>query len=158
MAEELPLRPDVLQGEDVVEGVLAVGEELSEQQGVRHEDRQHHHHQVEELAEAEVEVVLGVPGPEAEEVPGDSGRLEPPGEQVLHHVVLQVFSPQAAGELCESEAEGEEEGEPQVVGGDGGVLLRGDLALVHEAAGGLALQVVPHVGSPVDPAVGPGEI
>ena len=75
MTEELPLGPHVLQGEDVVEDVLAVGEELAEQQGVRHEDRQHHHHQVEELAEAEVEVVLGVPGPQAEEVPGDGGRL-----------------------------------------------------------------------------------
>ena len=54
VTEELPLRSDVLQGKNVVEGVLAVGHELAEQQGVRHEDGQHHRHQVEELTEAEL--------------------------------------------------------------------------------------------------------
>ena len=85
MTEELSLPLDVLLGEDVVEGVLAVGQELAGQQGVPHEDGPHHRHRVEELAEAKVEVVLGVPGPEAEEVPGAGGWLEPPSQQVLHH-------------------------------------------------------------------------
>ena len=65
----------------MVEGVLAAGQELAEQPGVHHNNGHHHRHQVEELADTEVEVVLGVPGPEAEEVPGDGGRFEAPGRR-----------------------------------------------------------------------------
>ena len=38
MTEELSLPLDLLLGEDVVEGVLAVGQELAGQQGVCHKD------------------------------------------------------------------------------------------------------------------------
>ena len=43
----------------------------------------------------------------------------------------------------------------EVVGGDGGVLLGVQLALVHKAACGPALQLRPDIGRAVDPAVGP---
>ena len=46
----------------MVEGVLAAGQKLAEQQGFRNNDGQHHFYQVEELTDAEVGVVLGVPG------------------------------------------------------------------------------------------------
>ena len=36
-------------------------------------------------------------------------------------------------------------------------LLTLQLALVHKAAGGLPLELGPHVGSAVDPTVGPGQ-
>ena len=59
------------------------------------------------------------------------------------------------GGLGEHEEEGEEVGQPEVVGGDGGVLLGVELALVHKAAGGAALQLGPDIRGAVDPAVGP---
>ena len=59
-------------------------------------------------------------------------------------------------ELGEDEEQGEEVGQPEVVGGDGGVLLRVQLALIHIAAGGHALQLGPDIGRAVNPAVGPG--
>ncbi len=58
-------------------------------------------------------------------------------------------------ELCKHVEQGEEVGQPEVVGGDGGVLLGVQLALVHKAAGGAALQLGPDIGRAVDPAVGP---
>ena len=54
---------------------LSVAPELAEQQGVGDEEAEDHHHQVEELAEAEVEVVLGVSLLEVEEVLGDHSGL-----------------------------------------------------------------------------------
>ena len=131
---------------------LSVAPELAEQQGVGDEEAEDHHHQVEELAEAEVEVVLGVSLLEVEEVLGDHSGLGV-GQQVPHQVTLHPVPPQAARELGEAEAEGEEEGEPEVVGGDRRVLLALDPALVDEAAGGLALQVLPYIGRPMDPAI-----
>ena len=74
---------------------------------------------------------------------------------VIDHVALEEVAPQAARELGEPEAEGEQEGQPEVVGGDRGVGRRRNLGLVHEASCGLALQMVSYVSCAVDPAVGP---
>ena len=54
---------------------------------------------------------------------------------------------------CQDKANGEEVREPEVVGGDWGVLLGLDLRLVHEAASGLPLQGFPHVTRSVDPTI-----
>ena len=60
------------------------------------------------------------------------------------------------GRLGQHEQEGEKVGQPEVVGCDGGVLLRGQLSLVHEASSGFTLQLRPHVARAVNPAVRPG--
>ena len=78
-------------------------------------------------------------------------------QDVLDQLVLEEPLPGGVGELGEEEEEAEQVGQPQVVGGDGRVLLGLDPGLVHEAAGCLALQVPPHVGRAVDPAVLAGE-
>ena len=59
------------------------------------------------------------------------------------------------GSLGQHEEQGEEIGQPEIVGSDGGVVLRGQLALVYETPGGLPLKLGSDVGGAVDPTIGP---
>ena len=74
VGEILALRPHVLHAPHVVQYVLAVAPELVQQQRVGDEEGEDDHAHVEELAEAEVEVVLGVSRAEVEEVLGAGPR------------------------------------------------------------------------------------
>ena len=56
-------------------------------------------------------------------------------------------------ELGEHVEQGEEVGEPEVVGSDGGVLRAVQTRLVNIAAGGDALEVGPDIGRAVHPAI-----
>jgi len=141
---------------DVLEHLLTIAKELVEEESVGDEHAEDDHEQVEELAEGKVEMVAAEAGLELHEVVGDCLRVGLVAEDVLEHASLEDASPEGARHLGEPEAEGEEEGKPEIVGGDGSVGLGGDLGLIHEASGGLALQVIPHIGSAVDPAVGLG--
>ena len=78
-----------------------------------------------------------------------------PAQDLSDQVVFKEALPGRVRGLGEHEEEGEEVGQPEVVGGDGGVLLGVQLALVHKAACGPALQLRPDIGRAVDPAVGP---
>ena len=74
-----------------------------------------------------------------------------------NQAVLKEVPPHTARELGEAEAECEEEGQPEVVGSHGGVGRGVQLGLVHKTSCRLSLEVLLHIGSPVDPAVGPVE-
>ena len=74
----------MLHAPHVVQDVLAVAPELVQQQRVRDEEGEDDHAHVEELAEAEVEVVLGVSRAEVEEVLGDHRRFGSGAEEVPH--------------------------------------------------------------------------
>ena len=65
-------------------------------------------------------------------------------------MLMYISSP---WQSCQDKADGEEVGEPEVVGGDWSVLLRLNLRLVHEAPRRLPLQGFPHVARPVDPTI-----
>ena len=56
-------------------------------------------------------------------------------------------------ELGEHVEHREEVGQPEVVGGDGGILGGLQAALVHIAAGGNTLEMLPDIGGPVHPAI-----
>ena len=58
------------------------------------------------------------------------------------------------GHLGHGEEEGEEVREPEIVGGHKEVLVSVDLLGVNIAAGSPALEVLSHIGGPVDPTVG----
>ena len=60
------------------------------------------------------------------------------------------------GTFGKHKQEGEEVGQPQVVGSDGGVLLGRQVRLVYETPGSLALQLGLDVGGAVNPTIGPG--
>ena len=60
------------------------------------------------------------------------------------------------GSLGQHEHQGEEVGQPEIVGCDGRVLLFREVGLVHITPGSLALQLGLHVGGAVDPTIGPG--
>jgi len=156
MAEIFAIWSNMFDGPDIVEDLLAVPEELVEEEGVREQHGEEHHHQVQELAEPEVDVVLGVSHAEVEEVLADDGGVALSAQDVPDQAVLQEVPPERARELGEAEAECEKEGDPEIVGGHGGVLLGLYLGLVHEAPCRLALQMFSYIGCPVDPAVRPG--
>ena len=84
VSEILALGPHVLHAPHVVQDVLAVAPELVQQQRVGDEEGEDDHAHVEELAEAEVEVVLGVSRAEVEEVLGDHSRFGSGAEEVPH--------------------------------------------------------------------------
>ena len=73
-----------------------------------------------------------------------------------NQIVLEVSLPGGVRQLGQDEEQGEEVGEPEVVGGDGGVLLGLQLALVNKAAGGPALELRTYVCCSMDPAIRPG--
>ena len=142
-------------GPDVSEDVLAVAEELVEEESVGDEHAEDDHEEVEELAEGKVEVVASEAGLELHEVVGDGLGVGVLADDVPEHAALQGASPERAGHLGEAEAEGEEEGQPEIVSCHGSIRLRGDLGLIHKTSSGLSLKVISHIGSAVDPAVGP---
>ena len=61
------------------------------------------------------------------------------------------------GHLGHGEEEGEEVREPEIVGGHKEVLVSLHLLGVNIAAGCSALEVLSHIGGPVDPTVGTEE-
>ena len=139
VAEIFSIRSNMLDRPDIVQHLLPVTEELVEEQGVREQHGEQHHHQVQELAEPKVDVVLGVSHAEVEEVLADDSRVTLSAQDVPDETILQEVPPEGAGELGESEAECEEEWNPEIVGSDGGILLGLYLRLVHEASCSLAL-------------------
>ena len=155
MGQVLPVVTDAFLGPDVLEDLLSVAEELVEEQGVRHEHGEEAHDEVEELTEAEVEMVSCESGSEVREVAGDLDGVSAGPDDVLEHASLKEVPPQRSGHLGEAKAECEEEWQPEIVGSDRSISRRVHLGLVHEAAGGLALEMLLDVGSAVDPAVGP---
>ena len=57
------------------------------------------------------------------------------GENVTDQLVFKVFLPNGVGQLAEEKEEGQKVGQPEVVGGDGAIIL-GDISLIHVASGG----------------------
>jgi len=151
----LAVLADTLLLPDILEHLLAVVEELVEEESVSDEHGEDAHHHVEELAESKVDLVSLEPHPEGHKVLGDLGGVGSWSDDVLQHVSLQEVSPERAGQLGEPETECEEERQPEIVGSDGGIGRRLHVLLVNIAACGLTLEVLLHIGSPVDPAVGP---
>ena len=84
VGEVLALGAHVLHAPHVVQHVLPVTPELVQQQGVSDEEGEDDHAHVQELAEAKVEVVLGVSGTEVKEVLGDHSRLSSCPEKISH--------------------------------------------------------------------------
>ena len=84
VGEVLALGAHVLHAPHVVQHVLPVTPELVQQQRVGDEEGEDDHAHVEELAEAEVEVVLGVSGTEVKEILGDHSRLSSCAEKISH--------------------------------------------------------------------------
>ena len=74
-------------------------------------------------------------------------------DNTVDEIVLKEFFPQRMRELGEHVEHGEEVGQPEVVGGDGGVLGGLQAALVHIAAGGDTLEMLPDISGPVHPAI-----
>ena len=65
------------------------------------------------------------------------GALALPLQDVPDEAVLEEALPRRPRQPRQGEADREQVGQPEVVGGHGGVLLRLHLGLVHEAAGRL---------------------
>ena len=155
MSQILPVLAHPLGLPDVLEHFLAVVEELVEEESVGDEHGEDAHQHVEELAEPKVELVSLKPQPEVHEVVRDLSGVGAGPDDVLQHVPLQHVPPQGTRQLGEAEAECEEEGKPEVVGSHGSVGRGTHRGLVDKTSRGLSLQVLLHVGCPVDPAVGP---
>jgi len=156
VAEVLSFWSNMLHRPDVVNNLLAVPEELVEQKGISHEHREKDHDNIQELTEAKVDMVLGISHTEVQEVLANHSRVTLASKNIPNESILQEVPPEGAGKLGKPKAECEEERDPEVVGSDGGILLRLNLGLVDKAAGSLALQVLPHIGCTVDPAVRSG--
>ena len=84
VGEVLALGTHMLHTPHVVQHVLPVTPELVQQQRVGDEEGEDDHAHVEELAESKVEVVLGVSGPEVEEVLCDHSGLGSRAEKIPH--------------------------------------------------------------------------
>ena len=146
---------DSLVGPDEPEDILTIAEELVEEESVGDEHAEDDHEEVEELTEGKVEVVATEASLELHKVVSDGLGVGLLANDISEHSSLQDASPERARHLGEAEAEGEEEGKPEIVGGDGSIGLGGDLGLVHETSSGLPLEMISHVGSAVNPTVGP---
>jgi len=133
----------------------AVRPELVDEEHVAHEHVQENHAQVESLDEGEMEAVDVEPFPEVHEVlRDDCGLCTGLPQDVVHEAALKEAFPDDTRQLGETDGEGEEEGEPEVVGGHTRVpLLALNSALVHKAASGFSLEVLLHIPCTVDPAV-----
>jgi len=95
---------------------LSISPEFVEQKSVGYNNRDENSNQVQELAEAEVQMIAGETGPKVQEVGGDHGRLTVLND-ISEHISLQEVSPQRPGHLGKSKAEGQQERQPQVVCG-----------------------------------------
>ena len=109
---------------DVAEHLLSVAEELVEEERVSDEHGENDHEKVEELTESKVEMISAESWLKLDEVVGDGLGVAVGSDDVLQHSSFQHPSPQRAGHLGEAEAECEEEGKPEIVGGDGGICFR----------------------------------
>ena len=94
MGEVFSFWSHVLHRPDVVEGLLPVGEELVEQQGVGHEHGEDHHHQVHEFTETKVDVVLGISHAEVQKVLADDSGVILSPQNVPDETILQEVPPQ----------------------------------------------------------------
>ena len=121
MCQILAVFADTLLLPDILEHFLAVVEELVEEEGVSDEHGQDAHHHVEELAESKVELVSFKSQPEVHKVVSDLDGVCPGSDDFLQHVSLKEVSPQRPRHLGEAKAECEEERQPEIVGGDGGI-------------------------------------
>ena len=83
-------------------------------------ERMHNQNHVQELVEANVEVVLGT---EVQELLSNHSWLSSCAETISHQVVLEEVPPDAVRELGKVKAEGEQEQQPEVVGRHWRVLL-----------------------------------
>lgn len=135
---------------------MTVAEELVEEESVGDKHAEDDHEEIEELTEGKVEVVASEAGLELHEVVSDGLWVRLCSNDVPQHSTFQSTSPERPGHLGEAEAECEQEGKPEIVGSDGSVLLRGELGLVHETSCGLSLEMIPHIGCAMNPAVGLG--
>jgi len=115
---------DCLLRPNISENLLTISEELVEEESVGDEHGEDDHEEVEELTEPKVEVISAESWLELDEIVGDGLGIGVGSDDVLQHSSFQHSSPEGAGHLCEPEAEGEEEGEPEIVGGDGGICFR----------------------------------
>jgi len=74
------------------------------------------------------------------------------GENVSDQLVFKVFLPNGVRQLAEEKEEGQKVGQPEVVGGDGAIIL-GDISLIHVASGGSVSKARSDVRVPMYPAV-----
>ena len=116
MGEVFSVSADVLLCPDVLEDLLAIAEELVEEESVSHEHGEEAHEQIEELTEAEVEMISGKSGSEVREVGGDLSWVSASANDVLEHPPFQQVPPQGPRHLGEPEAECEKERQPEIVG------------------------------------------
>jgi len=121
MGQIFAILTNMLHRPDIVQHFLSISPELVEQEGIGDDNTEKNSNQVQELAEAEVHVVAGKPGTEVKEVAGDGGRVTVL-DDVSEHVALKEVSPERPWHLGETKTEGQQEGQPQVVGGHGSIL------------------------------------
>jgi len=143
---------------NVSENFLAVSKELVEEERIGDEHGEDAHQEVQELAESKVEMISAESWLKLDEVVSDGFWVTVGSDDVLQHSSFQKTSPEGAGHLGESKAEGEKEGKPKIVGGDRSICGTCDPGLINEASCRLSLEVVSYVSCSVDPAVGPGII
>ena len=79
-----------------------------------------------------------------------------PIDDVADEAALEEALPCRPRHSGQDEANSEQVGQPEVVGGHWRILLCGHIGLVHEAASCLAPECLPDVGGAMDPAEGPG--
>ena len=125
--------------QDVAEHFMSVVKELVEEEGVGDEHGEDDHDEVEKLTESKVEVISAESWLKLDEVVGDGLGLAVGSNDVLQHSSFEYLSPHKAGHLGEPKAEGQEEGQPEIVGGHGGICFRSQPGLVDEASSCLSL-------------------
>jgi len=102
-------RVNVLLRPDVSEHFLSVAKELVEEESISDKHAEDDHEQVQELAEAKVEVISAKSGLELDEIVSN-GLWVIVSNDALQHASLQHASPQRSWHLGESKAECEKEG------------------------------------------------
>jgi len=121
MSQILSILTNMFHRPDIVHNFLSISPELVEKKSIGNNNTEKNSNQVQKLAEAEVHVVAGKSGAEVKEVAGDGGRVTVL-DDVSEHVALKEVSPERPWHLGETKTEGQQEGQPQVVGGHGSIL------------------------------------
>ena len=132
---------------------MTVSKELVEEQRISDKHGEDAHEEVQEFAESKVKLILAESWLKLDEVVSDGFWVTVGSDDVLQHSSFQKTSPQGAGHLGESKAEGEKEGKPKIVGGDRSICGTCDPGLINEASCHLPLEVISHVSCSVDPAI-----
>jgi len=143
---------------EICPGFSAIAPELVEEEHVADEHVEEAHPDVEEFTESELHLVFGVAGFQLDEVVGDDACLGIPFlYDLMHQVAFHTALPQDTGNLGETDAECEEERDPEIVGSHSAVpfIIRHGI-LINETTSRLALQMRLQITSPVDPAVRSG--